>query len=785
MADCVERDYSSDSSNDSFNELLNLKIFSQESILPAQQGLNDNDDGNDDIEVDENHSDGKADEKNDNNDNDGGNEDKSPRQITQSDEEPSSLSMKAAAAETARGTSRVSRMNVTPPKEPKAIKRNAQSPLLSNDDFLTEQDLEAKAKSRAQMPLLPKKVGHPSALFFRLKLPKKGRNSGFGNSSSGTSKRRRRKKKPDPLYFPCRVVPTEEALGLALRAPVDESGDVNERGEKVERVVQYVQFPHAFLKGGVGQYEVVSVRSLIPFYGEEEGTEAGTEAGIENDKLKTKEKDEKRDKDGRDEQLDEEKGGESIADCDDSAWVDDGNGVKSMDEEENVDAMEKVTGRIDQVKKNEIGQTYTNKPTSELEATEVAAADAAQTNTAATDPAPTDTAKTNAAIDATATYAAASEVRSINTATNDAAAPADSTKTKLTAIDTAASDTAACEVATTNTATTNEEATLPPPKSTFPLPSSSSLSSTTSATTPTTSTSPKLQKKRWCPIILEKYLKQLKQTNRNFQPMDLKTEELYLERVLDKSYLEEEEALSKNEILLNGNQDPSEYETPSDNGKKNNDDIGNRTKTKDDAESKTSARNDPNTNSATAHDKPTKQRQLPAFSTSTFSDDEEDLLRPGIKRPRRSCNPYKNPSSISHLEPLRPGDIIAFYKPPYGHGNSFGYAEAEILAVDPRAEEDGKDTPILTLDDYMIHLPSDHMVKRIRRRVRGGRKVENEMGKFRKIGAYVLKKEGDAEKALRKKMEEDAERGREIVERNKRILKEKLKEVGGPCDLIR
>jgi len=97
---------------------------------------------------------------------------------------------------------------------------------------------------------------------------------------------------------------------------------------------------------------------------------------------------------------------------------------------------------------------------------------------------------------------------------------------------------AACEVATTNTATTNEEATLPPPKSTFPLPSSSSLSSTTSATTPTTSTSPKLQKKRWCPIILEKYLKQLKQTNRNFQPMDLKTEELYLERVLDKSYQE-------------------------------------------------------------------------------------------------------------------------------------------------------------------------------------------------------------------------------------------------------
>lgn len=630
------------------------------------------------------------------------------------------------------------------------------------------------------MPLLPKKVGHPSALFFRLKLPKKGRNSGFGNSSSGTSKRRRRKKKPDPLYFPCRVVPNEEALGLALRSPIGESGDGNARGEKVERVVQYVQFPHAFLKGGVGQYEVVSVRSLIPFYGEEEGIEAGTEAGSENDKLKMKEKGEGTDGDGRDKQLGENKDGEEIVNCNDSAWEDDGNGVKPMNEKENMDAMEEVTGSIDQVEKNEIEQTDNNNPAAESGATEVAAADIAQTNTAATDPAPTDTTKINSTIDATVTDAAASEARSINTATTDAAAPTDAAKTKLTVIDTAAADAAAFEVTATNTATTIEAATLPPPKLTFPLPSPSVLPS------PASATSPKLQRKRWCPIILEKYLKQLKQTNRNFQPIDLKTEELYLERVLEKSYLEEEEAMSKNVMLLNGSQDPIEHETPSGNGKKNNDDIGNPTETKDDAEFKTSAlESDLNTNSATSHDKHIKQRQSPAFSSSTFSDDEEDLLRPGIKRPRRSCNPYKNPSSISYLEPLRPGDIIAFYKPPYGHGNSLGYAEAEILAVDPRAEVDGKDTPILTLDDYMIHLPSDHMVKRIRRRVRGGRKVENEMGKFRKIGAYVLKKEGDAEKALMKKMEEGAERGREIVERNKRILKEKLKEVGGPCDLIR
>ncbi len=77
------------------------------------------------------------------------------------------------------------------------------------------------------------------------------------------------------------------------------------------------------------------------------------------------------------------------------------------------------------------------------------------------------------------------------------------------------------------------------------------------------------------------------------------------------------------------------------------------------------------------------------------------------------------------------------------------------------------------------------MVKRIRRRLRGGRTVKNEIGKYRKIGAYVLKKEGNAEKALRERMEGDAERGKEIVERNKRILKEKLEEIGGPCDLIR
>lgn len=139
MADCLERDYSSDSSNDSFNELLNLKIFSQESILPAEKNFNDNDD-DDDIEADKNHSDGEADKKNDNHDNN----DKSLKKITQSDDEPPSISAKATAAETARGTSTVSRMNVTPPKEPKAKTRIAQSPILSNDDFLTEQELEAK-----------------------------------------------------------------------------------------------------------------------------------------------------------------------------------------------------------------------------------------------------------------------------------------------------------------------------------------------------------------------------------------------------------------------------------------------------------------------------------------------------------------------------------------------------------------------------------------------------------------------------------------------------------------
>jgi len=69
-----------------------------------------------------------------------------------------------------------------------------------------------------------------------------------------------RKKKRVKMIHPVRVVPREETVGLALRDWNDEK----------ECPIQYIQFPHSIIKGGAGRYDIVSKRSLSPYYGKGE-----------------------------------------------------------------------------------------------------------------------------------------------------------------------------------------------------------------------------------------------------------------------------------------------------------------------------------------------------------------------------------------------------------------------------------------------------------------------------------------------------------------------------------
>lgn len=266
------------------------------------------------------------------------------------------------------------------------------------------------------------------------------------------------------------------------------------------------------------------------------------------------------------------------------------------------------------------------------------------------------------------------------------------------------------------------------------------------------------ENRKWCPKRMELYLKQLKKGNKQFGALEAKTEELYLERVLEKSIMEEKEERERDlldtvveddvtaaavadeaaghDAVVDGKGEQSQYQANYDSEDDDNDDD-----------------NDANTNTNN------KQR----------------------KRPRRRCST----SPTTHkIEPLRPGDIIAFYKPPFGAGDPNGYTEATILSIDPHAEKRGAGNSILTVDEFFVNLQKDHLVKRIKRKLRNGMLVDHPDGCFRAIDKYDLKKEGDPnghKTVINQRTEETSE----IFQRNKHILKKKLEDVGGPMDVIR
>ena len=228
-------------------------------------------------------------------------------------------------------------------------------------------------------------------------------------------------------------------------------------------------------------------------------------------------------------------------------------------------------------------------------------------------------------------------------------------------------------------------------------------------------------KDNWCQKRLELYLKYLKQM-KGFGLVECKTEELYLERVLRKSFIEEEK---KNE-LMELDQVTSEVDTKL---------------------------------SGNSFD-----RKGSRSADSDSGDDEESMPCLRFNRGQKT-------------DSLRCGDIIAFYKPPYGAGDQRGYCEAKIIYINPKGKQ------ILEIDEFFVNLQPDHQVKRIKRNYRG--KLVDHHGKFRPINEYILKKEGGSN-AMNRGFKKEKTRVDGIIQKAKEIIKSKLdKDEFGPRDLLR
>ena len=229
----------------------------------------------------------------------------------------------------------------------------------------------------------------------------------------------------------------------------------------------------------------------------------------------------------------------------------------------------------------------------------------------------------------------------------------------------------------------------------------------------------------WCATKIEQYLKQLKRAHKILQPVDLKTEECFLQIVLQKSLLEVEQDAKRAEV------DEAVPEEIS----------------------------------------PTNQEEQRVESDS--EDDDAHANPTGrSRRTRGSSNGVQE-----RTERLRVGDQIAFYTQMGVAGDVSAYREATIHGIDPKAEH------ILTIDDAFTNLQPDHQVKRIKRLHRG-KLVDND-GQWQSINKYILKKEGDPD-AYRKVLAGEHARMNEIRDRHKEEMITKMEADGFcPKDLLR
>lgn len=230
--------------------------------------------------------------------------------------------------------------------------------------------------------------------------------------------------------------------------------------------------------------------------------------------------------------------------------------------------------------------------------------------------------------------------------------------------------------------------------------------------------------KTWCATKFEQYSKQLKRKHR-LNALDLKTEELFLQCVLDKSLAEGDETKALAEV--------------------------------DDAvpDQEISPPNNDNSNDEAGED----------FDSDVDNDDDQVAVA-GRRKSRRFKTCFKEKS-----EPLRVNDVIQYYKQQATAGNRDALCQATILAIDPKGDR------IITIDDPYTILEPTHQVKRIKRYNGRNRKLEDIAGTFRPIENYVLKKEGDP-KALGKQLAKKNSEMIGIIKKHQNVAKAKMKKDG-------
>jgi hypothetical protein len=235
----------------------------------------------------------------------------------------------------------------------------------------------------------------------------------------------------------------------------------------------------------------------------------------------------------------------------------------------------------------------------------------------------------------------------------------------------------------------------------------------------------KEERNRWCEIKFERYSKQLRRAHKGLRAVDLKTEEYFLQFVLDKSLAEVEQ-----EMLLRAEVDEALEETS------------------------------------------TFDAGIECNKSSSDEDENEDNPMGSWKRTRGVKSGLQEKT-----EPLRVGDRIAFYKQQGTAGDPSALCENTILYIDP------KNKFPLTIDDAFTNLQHDHLVKRIQRYHRG-KLVDNEWGQWRSISKFILKKEGDPN-AFSKVLAGERDRVGGIIQRNKEKAIAKMERDGFcPKDLL-
>ena len=144
------------------------------------------------------------------------------------------------------------------------------------------------------------------------------------------------------------------------------------------------------------------------------------------------------------------------------------------------------------------------------------------------------------------------------------------------------------------------------------------------------------------------------------------------------------------------------------------------------------------------------------------------------KRHRRNEDP-------KNTDWLHIGDVIQLYKPSTTAGHPENLRMATVRAIHPQSEY------ALTVDcpdEFHLVIPNEHPIKRIKRMERG--KLVNCTGtKYWPVDSFTMKREGEKD-AAQKIVRERVCEMKKSLEEKKRLLVEQIEEDGcGPVDLLR